>query len=82
MARITLRDAAQWCGGTVEEKYEDVVFDGAGNDTRSLQPGQLFRVVLRVLPHPDLEVGVEVDDPLLRGCIFHCGDTPCRSNGR
>ena len=42
MARITLRDAAQWCGGTVEEKYEDVVFDGAGNDTRILQPGQLF----------------------------------------
>ena len=42
MARITLRDAAQWCGVTVEEKYEDVVFDGAGNDTRSLQPGQLF----------------------------------------
>ena len=42
MARITLRDAAQWCGGTVEEKYEDVVFDGAGNDTRSLQKGQLF----------------------------------------
>ena len=33
MARITLRDAAQWCGGTVEEKYADVVFDGAGNDT-------------------------------------------------
>ena len=26
----------------MEEKYEDVVFDGAGNDTRSLQPGQLF----------------------------------------
>ena len=42
MARITLRDAAQWCGGTVEEKYADVVFDGAGNDTRSLQKGQLF----------------------------------------
>ena len=45
MARITLRDAAQWCGGTVEEKYEDVVFDGAGNDTRSLQPGHLFMAV-------------------------------------
>ena len=42
MARITLRDAAQWCGGTVEEKYADVVFSGACNDTRSLQPGQLF----------------------------------------
>ena len=42
MANITLRDAAQWCGGMVEEKYADVVFSGAGNDTRSLQPGQLF----------------------------------------
>lgn len=42
MARITLRDAAKWCGGTVEEKYADVAFFGAGNDTRSLQPGQLF----------------------------------------
>ena len=42
MADITLRDAAQWCGGSVEEKYADVVFNGAGNDTRSLQPGQLF----------------------------------------
>ena len=36
MANITLRDAAQWCGGTVEEKYADVVFSGACNDTRSL----------------------------------------------
>ena len=42
MAKITLRDAAQWCGGTVEEKYADLVFDGAGNDTRSLKKGQLF----------------------------------------
>ena len=42
MAKITLRDAAKWCGGTVEEKYADLVFEGAGNDTRSIQPGQLF----------------------------------------
>jgi len=42
MANITLRQAAQWCGGTVEEKYADVSFWGANNDTRSLQPGQLF----------------------------------------
>lgn len=42
MARITLRDAAQWCGGTVEEKYADRTFSGAGNDTRNLKPGQLF----------------------------------------
>ena len=42
MAKITLRDAAKWCGGTVEEKYADLTFQGAGNDTRTLKPGQLF----------------------------------------
>ena len=42
MASITLRQAAAWCGGTVEEKYADVEFTGANNDTRVLQPGQLF----------------------------------------
>ncbi len=46
MAEITLRQAAQWCGGTVEEQYADVTFLGANNDTRVLQPGQLF-IVLR-----------------------------------
>ena len=42
MSRITLGQAAQWCGGHVEEKYLDVEFLGANNDTRKLQPGQLF----------------------------------------
>ena len=42
MAKITLGQAAQWCGGTVEEKYAGVEFLGANNDTRVLQPGQLF----------------------------------------
>ena len=42
MGKITLRQAAQWCGGYVEEKYADVTFLGASNDTRELQPGQLF----------------------------------------
>ena len=45
MANITLRQAARWCGGTVEEKYADVEFFGANNDTRVLQPGQLFIVL-------------------------------------
>ena len=45
MANITLRQAAAWCGGTVEEKYADVEFFGANNDTRVLQPGQLFIVL-------------------------------------
>ena len=45
MANITLKQAAAWCGGTVEEKYENVEFLGANNDTRVLKPGQLFIVL-------------------------------------
>ena len=45
MGAITLRQAAQWCGGRVEEKYEEVAFMGANNDTRKLLPGQLFVVL-------------------------------------
>ena len=42
MGRITLQQAADWCGGYVDPKYADVTFLGANNDTRKLQPGQLF----------------------------------------
>lgn len=42
MANITLRQAARWCGGKVDEKYAEVTFLGAGNDSRNIQPGQLF----------------------------------------
>ena len=45
MGKITLKQAAQWCGGRVEEKYADVEFFGANNDTRILQPGQLFIIL-------------------------------------
>jgi len=45
MGKLTLKQAAQWCGGFVEEKYENVEFLGANNDTRVLQPGQLFIVL-------------------------------------
>ena len=42
MGKLTLKQAAQWCGGYVEAKYENIEFLGANNDTRVLQPGQLF----------------------------------------
>ena len=42
MGRITLQQAAAWCGGTVDPKYAAVEFLGASNDTRTIQPGQLF----------------------------------------
>jgi len=42
MASITLQQAARWCGGSIDTKYQEVTFCGANNDTRLLQPGQLF----------------------------------------
>ncbi len=42
MGTVSLLQAAQWCGGTVDPKYADVVFLGANIDTRKLQPGELF----------------------------------------
>ncbi len=42
MGVITLQQAAQWCGGTVDPKYKDVTFLGANNDTRKIEAGQLF----------------------------------------
>ena len=42
MGLITLQQAAQWCGGCIDEKYKDVAFLGANNDTRKIEKGQLF----------------------------------------
>ena len=42
MGRITLRQAALWCGGKVDPKYADVTFFGASNDSRKVTNGQLF----------------------------------------
>ncbi len=42
MGKITLKQAAAWCGGTVAPAYEQVTFLGANMDTRKLEPGQLF----------------------------------------
>ena len=42
MANISLQQAAQWCGGSIDPKYKDVTFSGANIDSRKLQPGQLF----------------------------------------
>lgn len=42
MGRISLQQAALWCGGSVQEKYKEVTFLGANNDSRKIRPGQLF----------------------------------------
>ena len=45
MGKLTLKQAAAWCGGWVDPKYENIEFLGANNDTRILKPGQLFIVL-------------------------------------
>ena len=42
MGRISLAQAAAWCGGTIDPKYKDITFFGANNDSRKIQAGQLF----------------------------------------
>ena len=42
MGTITLKQAAQWCGGYVEPQYEQIAFRGANIDTRKLEAGQIF----------------------------------------
>ena len=42
MGRITLAQAAQWCGGSVDPKYKDITFLGANNDSRKIEKDQLF----------------------------------------
>ena len=42
MGRITLQQAAQWCGGKIDPKYAAVTFFGANIDTRKMEKGQLF----------------------------------------
>ena len=42
MGRITLQQAALWCGGWINPKYNDVTFLGANNDSRKLEKDQLF----------------------------------------
>ena len=45
MGKLTLKQAAAFCGGWVDPKYEDIEFLGANNDTRLIKPGQLFIVL-------------------------------------
>ena len=42
MGKITLSQAAAWCGGRVDPKFENIEFLGANMDSRNIQPGQLF----------------------------------------
>ncbi len=76
MSKITLRQAAQWCGGHVEEKYADITFLGANNDSRKLQPGELFLALQGVRDgHDFIPMAMEKGAAAVL-CSRSCGDYP------
>ncbi len=76
MGRITLRQAAQWCGGRVEEQYADVTFLGANMDSRKIEPGQLF-IALKAERdgHDFIPMAMEKGASAVL-CQRSCGDFP------
>ena len=76
MAKITLRQAAAWCGGHVEEKYADIAFLGVNNDSRKLLPGQLFLALQGERDgHDFIPMAMEKGAAAVL-CSRNCGDYP------
>ena len=76
MGKITLAQAAAWCGGYVEEKYKDVAFLGANMDSRKIQPGQLFIALVGERDgHDYIPMALEKGAAAVL-CQRPCGDIP------
>ena len=76
MGKITLAQAAAWCGGWVDPKYADVEFLGANNDSRNIQPGQLFLALQGVRDGHDF-IPMAMDKGAAAVLCTHCdGDVP------
>lgn len=77
MASITLKQAALWCGGFVEPRYENVTFFGANNDTRVLRPGQLFIALEGARDGHDFIPAAMERGAAAALCSRTVGDYPC-----
>ena len=76
MGRITLQQAAEWCGGQIDPKYKDLSFLGACNDTRKLSAGQLFVALQGVRDGHDF-IPAALDGGAAAVLCTHCdGDYP------
>ena len=76
MGRITLQQAANWCGGSIDPKYKDVTFLGANNDTRKLERDQLFIALKGERDGHDF-VGAALEKGAAAVLCTHCdGDYP------
>ena len=77
MGRLTLKQAAAFCGGWVDPKFEDITFLGANNDTRLIQPGQLFIVLQGARDGHDF-IGQAMEKGAAAAlCSRKVGDYPC-----
>ena len=76
MAVITLQQAAQWCGGSVDPKYQHVTFTGANIDSRKLLPGQLFVALVAARDGHDFIPGAMEKGAAAVLCSRLCGDYP------
>ncbi len=77
MGRLTLKQAALWCGGWVDPKYEEIEFCGASNDTRTLQPGQLFIVLKAARDGHEFIPQAMEKGAAAALCSRSVGDYPC-----
>ena len=76
MGTITLGQAAQWCGGQVAPKYENVTFLGANNDSRKVEKGQLFVALQGVRDGHDF-IPAALENGAAAVLCTHCdGDYP------
>ncbi|MBO5078807.1 MAG: UDP-N-acetylmuramoyl-tripeptide--D-alanyl-D-alanine ligase [Oscillospiraceae bacterium] len=76
MARITLEQAALWCGGSVDPKYKDVTFAGANIDSRKLEPGQMFVALIAARDGHDFIPGALAKGAAAVLCNHADGDFP------
>ncbi len=76
MGKITLAQATSWCGGKIDPKYAEVSFLGANNDTRKLEPGQLFIALQGARDGHDF-IGTALEKGAAAVLCTHCdGDYP------
>ena len=76
MGRITLKQAAAWCGGFVEEQYADITFLGANMDSRKVKPGELFIALVGERDgHDYIPMAMEKGAAAVL-CSRKCGDWP------
>ena len=76
MGRITLQQAAQWCGGRIDPKYKDITFLGANMDSRKIEAGQLFIALKGERDGHDF-IGAALEKGAAAVLCTHCdGDYP------